>query len=76
MLNSGYFITILNKSLGKTLTSPLPQKRQSHTPVVSDQTAELGAAAPDIIFLENFCTPELHNIYVVQYIYCSMAIAR
>jgi hypothetical protein len=40
------------------------------------QTAELGTAAPDIIFLEIFCAPELHNIYVVQYRYCSMAIAR
>jgi hypothetical protein len=36
------------------------------------QTAELGTAAPDIIFLENFCAPELHNIYVAQYIYCTI----
>jgi hypothetical protein len=40
------------------------------------QTAELGTAAPDIIILEIFCAPELHNIYVAQYRYCSMAIAR
>jgi hypothetical protein len=42
------------------------------------QTAELGIDAPDIIFLENFCAPELHNIYVAQYIYIVqfMAIAR
>ena len=37
-----------------------------------NQTAELGTAAPDIIFLENFCAPELHNIYVAQYIYCTI----
>jgi hypothetical protein len=30
--------------------------------------AELGTAAPDIIFLKIFWTPELHNIYVAQYI--------
>ena len=36
------------------------------------QTAELGITAPDIIFLENFCAPELHNIYVAQYIYCTI----
>ena len=49
---------------------------QTRNYILNNQTAELGTAAPDIIFLEIFCAPELHNIYVAQYIYCSMAIAR
>ena len=32
-------------------------------PLVQCQTAELGTAAPDILFAENFCAPELRNTF-------------
>ena len=47
-------------------------EKQDGGPKTTRQTAELGTAASDIIFLENFCAPELHNIYVAQYIYCTI----
>ncbi len=31
--------------------------------LVRSQTAELGTAAPDILFAENFCAPELRNTF-------------
>ena len=59
------------------ISARLGDKKQTRRQSMAEiQTAELGTAAPDIIFLEIFCAPELHNIYVAQYIYCSIAIAR